>query len=51
MVFYRGREISHSEIGHKMMQRLIGEVAEAGVVEYQPRMEGRTLITIFAPKK
>ena len=51
VVFYRGREISHSEIGHKMMQRLIGEVAEAGVVEYQPRMEGRTLITIFAPKK
>ena len=51
VIFYRGREISHSEIGAKMMKRLIEEVAEAGVVEYQPRMEGRTLIAIFAPKK
>ena len=50
-VEFRGREISHSEIGRKMLERLIEEVADAGIVEFRPRMEGRFLHAIFAPKK
>jgi len=51
VVTFRGREISHSEIGRKMLERLIEDVAEAGVVEARPRMEGFSLHAIFAPKK
>jgi len=51
MVTFRGREISHSEIGRKMLERLIEDVAEAGIVEFRPRMEGFSIHAIFAPKK
>lgn len=51
IVTFRGREISHSEIGRRMIERLIGDVAEAGTVESQPRMEGFSLNAIFTPKK
>jgi translation initiation factor IF-3 len=51
VVEFRGREISHSEIGRRMLERLIEDVGEAGIVEFRPRMEGRFLLAIFAPKK
>lgn len=51
VVAFRGREISHSEIGRRMMARLIEDVAEAGMVEFHPRMEGFALTAVFAPKK
>jgi translation initiation factor IF-3 len=51
VVFFRGREISHSEIGRQLMKRLIEEVSEFGTVEFQPRLEGPYLLAIFAPKK
>jgi translation initiation factor IF-3 len=51
VVEFRGREISHSEIGRRMLERLIVDVGDAGIVEFRPRMEGRFLLAIFAPKK
>ncbi len=51
IVWFRGREISHSELGGKIFQRLIEDVGDAGMVEFRPRMEGRAMTTIFAPKK
>ena len=51
IVTFRGREISHSEIGRRMLERLIQDVAEAGTVEFRPRMEGFALTAVFAPKK
>ena len=51
IIAFRGREISHSEIGRRMMDRLMEDVAEAGNVETRPRMEGFSLSAIFAPKK
>jgi len=51
MITFRGREISHQEIGRRIMDRLVEDVGEAGVVEYRPRMEGFALTAIFAPKK
>jgi translation initiation factor IF-3 len=51
VIHFKGREISHSEIGRRMMQRLIEDLAEAGTVESHPRIEGSDLNAIFVPKK
>ena len=51
IVTFRGREISHSEIGRRLMERLIQDVGEGGTVEFHPRMEGFALTAVFAPKK
>ena len=48
---FRGREISHQELGLKMLQRLQGDVGNFGVVEQTPRMEGRQMGMLVAPKK
>ena len=51
LVIFRGREMAHKDIGFRMLERLIADVAERGVVETRPRMEGNALLTILAPKK
>ena len=51
VVKFRGREISHSEIGRRMMQRLVQDLSDAGTVEFNPRMEGFDLTAVFTPKK
>ena len=48
---FRGREMAHRELGWKMLQRLIDDLAEAGQVEARPKQEGRNLSAIIAPKK
>jgi translation initiation factor IF-3 len=50
-VMFRGREITHSDIGRAILDRLIQDVAEAGQVENRARMEGNTMAVILAPKK
>lgn len=49
-VTFRGREMAIPELGRNMMNSVIAELAECGTIEYQPRMEGRSLIMIVAPK-
>jgi len=51
LVWFRGREIVHQEIGRALMARLVEELAEHGLVETKPKMEGPNLVTIFSPKK
>ena len=51
IVTFRGREISHSDIGRKLLERLIEDVGEAGTVEFRPHMEGFSISAVFAPKK
>jgi len=48
---FRGRELTHIEIGAKIMERLQVDLASHGVVEFSPKMEGRQLVMIIAPKK
>ena len=48
---FRGREIAHSRIGFEMIQRVSQVVEEAGQLESPAKMEGRQLVTIFAPSK
>ena len=49
-VTFRGREMANQELGRTVMTSVMTQVAEAGTIEYQPRMEGRSLIMIVAPK-
>jgi len=50
-IFFRGREMTHTNLGREILDRLIKDVADKGVVEFRPRMEGNTLHAILAPKK
>ncbi|ANS73609.1 translation initiation factor IF-3 [Paenibacillus yonginensis] len=49
-VRFRGREITHADIGQKILERVKAEVAELSSVERQPKLEGRSMIMILAPK-
>ncbi len=48
---YRGREMAHQELGVKLLQRIEADLAEIGVVEQFPRMEGRQMVMLIGPKK
>ncbi len=50
-VVFRGREMTHQEIGRKLMERLIDDLKETAEIERSPKMEGYALVTIFTPKK
>ncbi|MCR8657892.1 translation initiation factor IF-3 [Paenibacillus endoradicis] len=49
-VRFRGREIAHADLGKKILDRLSKEVAEICNVERAPKLEGRSMIMILAPK-
>jgi translation initiation factor IF-3 len=51
MVFHRGREMAHQEVGRAKMSRLLEEIGELGQIETMPRMEGNVLVALLAPKK
>ena len=48
-ILFRGREITHPELGWKLLQRMTETVADAGTLERQPMMEGRRMDIIIAP--
>lgn len=48
---FRGREMAHQEIGMRMLERLRNDLEEVGQVEQMPKMEGRQMIMVLAPKK
>jgi translation initiation factor IF-3 len=48
-VMFRGREITHPEIGRELLQRVAGNLKEAAIVEKQPSMEGRFMNMILSP--
>jgi len=47
---FRGRELAHQELGHKVLDRVRQDVADSTKVEQEPRMEGRQLVMVIAPK-
>lgn len=49
-VRFRGREIAHADIGKKVLDRVLVEANELCVVERVPKLEGRSMIMILAPK-
>jgi len=48
---FKGRQMAHRDLGYKIVNRLILDVGEVGIVEFMPRMEGTTLHAILAPAK
>ncbi len=48
---FRGREMSHPELGMELLNRVERDLLEHGVVEQRPRMEGRQMVMVIAPKK
>jgi translation initiation factor IF-3 len=48
---YRGREMAHQELGMQLLQRIEKELEELATVEQRPKMEGRQLVMVLAPKK
>lgn len=50
-VHFRGREITHKELGIKLLQRLEQDLAEVSAVEVRPKLEGMNMFIMLAPKK
>jgi translation initiation factor IF-3 len=48
---YRGREFAHQELGVKLLKRVEADLAEIGIVEQFPRMEGRQMVMLIAPRR
>jgi len=48
---FRGREMAHQELGMQLLKRVEADLAELGTVEQYPKMEGRQMIMVIAPKK
>ena len=50
-IFFRGREMAHPEIGHRILMRLIKDLDEVAIAETMPRQEGNQMHTILTGKK
>lgn len=48
---FRGREMAHQELGRKLLDRIEADLEEYGTVEQYPKMEGRQMVMVIAPKK
>jgi translation initiation factor IF-3 len=48
---FRGREMAHQEFGVRLLERVKGDLEPYGVVEQFPKLEGRQMIMVLAPKK
>jgi translation initiation factor IF-3 len=47
---FRGREIAHIDLGEKMMARIMEEIKDIGIIEQGPKLEGRFMTMVVAPK-
>ena len=47
---FRGREMAHQELGYQLLQKVKGELIEISKVESEPRLEGRQMVMVLAPK-
>ncbi|MEP7272976.1 MAG: translation initiation factor IF-3, partial [Acidobacteriota bacterium] len=50
-VRFKGREITHKELGMTLLDRLTLDLADCGIVEFRPRLEGMQMMVVFGPKK
>jgi translation initiation factor IF-3 len=49
-MMFRGREVTHADLGLKVLERFAEELADVGVIESPPRIEGRNMIMLLTPK-
>ncbi|CAN5670850.1 hypothetical protein BH20ACT10_BH20ACT10_13450 [soil metagenome] len=50
-IMFRGREVQHPDLGEKLLRRLSEDLDELGKIESQPKLDGRNMIMVLAPKK
>jgi translation initiation factor IF-3 len=50
-VRFRGRELAHTDLGRVVLDRLIQDVSEVGIVEFAPKFESRVIVAVLGPKK
>jgi translation initiation factor IF-3 len=50
-IMFRGREMTHTELGRKILDRLVGDLGEMVTVESMPKQEGRNMIMVIAPNR
>ena len=50
-IMFRGREMAHTELGRKILDRVVEDLGETIVVESMPKQEGRNMIMVIAPTK
>ncbi|MEN6422337.1 MAG: translation initiation factor IF-3 [Smithella sp.] len=50
-MMFRGREIAFTDIGRKLMERIKNDLVNDGIIDQEPRLEGRNMVMIFSPKK
>jgi translation initiation factor IF-3 len=48
---FRGREMAHQELGLELLQRVKADLEPYGTVEQEPKMEGRLMVMVLAPRK
>ena len=48
---FRGREITHQDIGMRLLERIRDELSDVAVVEHMPKLEGRQMVMVLAPKR
>jgi translation initiation factor IF-3 len=48
---FRGREMAHQELGMELLQRVKADLEEYGTVEQEPKMEGRLMVMVLAPRR
>ena len=48
---FRGREMAHMELGKQLLERVEKDLEELGAVEQYPKMEGRQMVMVIAPKR
>jgi translation initiation factor IF-3 len=48
---FRGREMAHQELGLELLQRVKADLESYGTVEQEPKMEGRLMVMVLAPKR
>ena len=49
-VVFRGREITHMELGQSALEKFVDELQDVALIEVRPKMEGRNMFIIVAPK-
>ncbi len=50
-IMFRGREMAHTDLGRKILDRLVADLGELIVVESMPKQEGRNMIMVISPNK
>ena len=48
-MMFRGRQLSHPELGLEVLERVLGDIEDVGKIESQPAREGRTMTMVIAP--